>query len=137
MSPVAEIKIKRPLAMHLMGLAQRSPDAEICGLVGIRDGVLSTCYPIDNIAENPADSFLMEPEQQAAAQRAMKDKGESLYAIYHSHPSSPPVPSRRDLEEVGVDDAYYLIVSLNTKGVLELAAYELHNGAVKAVDLTL
>ncbi|EDY86272.1 metal-dependent protease of the PAD1/JAB1 superfamily [gamma proteobacterium HTCC5015] len=137
MTSTLEIKIKRPLAVHLMSLAQRSPDAEICGLIGMQDGELSTCYPIDNIADNPAEAFLMDPEQQAAAMRSIKDKNESLFAIYHSHPSSPPVPSERDLREVSVNDAYYLIISLNTKGVLELAAYQLQEGAVKSVELSI
>lgn len=137
MSAVQAIKIKRPLAMHLLGLAQRSADAEICGLVGSKDGVLSTCYPINNVADDPDCNFLMQPEEQAAAMQSMKDKGEAVYAIYHSHPSSPPVPSEKDLQEAGQHDAYYLIISLSTKGVLEMAAYQLNDGQVESVDLTI
>lgn len=135
--PVNEIKIKRPLALHLLSLAQRSPDAEICGLVGSKDGVLSTCYAIDNIADAPAQTFLMQPEQQAAALQSIQAKGETVYAIYHSHPSTPPVPSEKDLAEAGQHSAYYLIISLSTKGVLEMAAYQLNNGRVAAVELTI
>lgn len=132
-----EIKIKRPLALHLLSLAQHSPNAEICGLVGSKDGVLNTCYPIDNIAETPANAFLMQAEQQAAALQSIQAKGEQVYAIYHSHPSTPPVPSEKDLAEAGQHDAYYLIISLSTKGVLEMAAYQLNNGQVEAVELTI
>ena len=135
--PSNEIKIKRPLALHLLSLAQRSPDAEICGLVGSKDGVLSTCYPIDNIANTPENTFLMQPEQQGAALRSIQAKGEQVYAIYHSHPSTPPVPSEKDLAEAGQHNAYYLIISLSTKGVLEMAAYQLNNKRVEAVELTL
>lgn len=137
MPATQEIKIKRPLAMHLLTLAQRSPEHEICGLVGSKNGVLSTCYPISNIADNPECNFLMQPEEQAAAMQAIKDKGEALFAIYHSHPTSPPVPSEKDLKEAGEHNAYYLIMSLNTKGVLQMAAYQLSNGQVEAVELTI
>jgi len=135
--PANEIKIKRPLAMHLLSLAQRSPDAEICGLVGSKDGVLNTCYPIDNATDSPANTFLMQPEQQAAALQSIKAKGEDVYAIYHSHPSTPPVPSEKDLAEADQHSAYYLIISLSTKGVLEMAAYQLNEGQVEAVELTI
>lgn len=134
---VEQIKIKRPLAMHLMSLAQRSPNAEICGLVGIKDGVLSTCYPISNIAEQPDTAFLMQPEEQASAMQSIADKGEELFAIYHSHPTTPPVPSEKDLQEAGQHNAYYLIISLSIKGVLEMAAYQLNDGKVEAVELTI
>lgn len=134
---VNEIKIKRPLALHLLSLAQRSPNAEICGLVGSKDGVLSTCYPVDNVTDTPATTFLMQPEQQASALQSIKVKGEAVYAIYHSHPTTPPVPSEKDLAEAGKHSAYYLIISLSTKGVLEMAAYQLNNGSVEAVELTL
>jgi proteasome lid subunit RPN8/RPN11 len=33
-----------------------------------------------------------------AATKAMRDKGEELVAIYHSHPTSEPIPSATDLE---------------------------------------
>lgn len=138
MSAVQEIKIKRPLAMHLLALAQRSPEAEICGLVGMQNNVPSTCYPISNIAaDDPKHRFLMQPEEQALALQSMRDKGEELFAIYHSHPDSPPVPSEKDLQEAGVDSAYYLIISLSTKGVLEMAAYQLQDGRVTNVELTI
>ena len=34
-----------------------------------------------------------------AAFRAMRESGLELLAVYHSHPDSEPVPSRRDVEE--------------------------------------
>ncbi len=132
-----EIKIQRPLAVHLLTLAQRSAQREICGLIGGKAGQPCTCYPIDNIADSPQTAFLMQPEQQAAALRAIAEKGEQLFAIYHSHPDTPPVPSARDLAEVGQYGAYYLIISLGTRGVLEMAAYQLDNGRVTAVELSL
>ena len=132
-----EIKIKRPLAMHLLSLAQCSPNVGICGLIGTKDGILNTAYPIDNITNTPKNTFLMQPEQQATALQSIKAKGEEVYAIYHSHPSTPPIPSEKDLAEANQHNAYYLIISLSTKGVLEMAAYQLNEGRVKTIELTI
>lgn len=130
------IRIKRPLATHLLGLAQQSPNEEICGLIGAVDGRPTTVYPVANIAATPADTFEMDPQEQIDAFKTMRSRGEDLFAIYHSHPSSPAEPSRRDVEQAGYPEAYQLIISLNTKGVLEMRAYRLAAGGVEEVQLS-
>ncbi len=42
----------------------------------------------------------------------MRRLGIELLAIYHSHPTSAPVPSKTDLARAFWPDAVYLIVSL-------------------------
>lgn len=130
-----EITIKRPLATHLLGLAQQSPEREICGLVGAVEGKPTTVYPVENVTDTPATAFEMDPQGQISALKAMRARRETLFAIYHSHPGSPAVPSERDLENIGYPDVYQLIISLNTKGVLEMRAYRLNAGGVEEVEL--
>jgi [CysO sulfur-carrier protein]-S-L-cysteine hydrolase len=125
---IIEIKITRPLATLLLGLAQKSPQHEICGLIGASAVRPQTVYPVTNIAADAAHGFEMDPQAQIAAFKAMRAKGESLFAIYHSHPQSPPVPSTRDIEDLGYPEALQLIISLNTKGVLEMRAYRKNSG---------
>lgn len=120
---INEIKITRPLATLLLGLAQKSPQQEICGLIGASEEKPQTVYPVTNIAPDAAQEFEMDPQAQISAFKAMRAKGESLFAIYHSHPQSPPVPSAKDLQDLGYPEALQLIISLNTKGVLEMRAY--------------
>ncbi len=57
----------------------------------------------------------------------MRENGEALFAIYHSHPTSPAEPSAIDLELAAYPDALYLIISLNTKGVLEMRGFRLND----------
>lgn len=134
---IKEIKITRPLATLLLGLAQKSPQQEICGLIGAAEHKPQTVYPVANIAADAARGFEMDPHQQIAAFKSMREKGESLFAIYHSHPQSPPVPSTRDLQDLGYPEALQLIISLNTKGVLEMRAYrKLDDSALEEVHLS-
>jgi proteasome lid subunit RPN8/RPN11 len=132
----SEISITRPLATHLLALAQQSPEREVCGLVGAIDNRPSTVYPVKNIAANPEQAFEMDPQDQIHALKTMRAKNENLFAIYHSHPSSPAEPSARDLENIGYPDTYQLIISLNTKGVLEMRAYQLTAEGLQEVALT-
>jgi proteasome lid subunit RPN8/RPN11 len=132
-----EIHIPRKLAQQLLHLAQISPDAEICGLVGGKDGVPQTCYPVVNIAESPQQRFLLDPKQQIAAMAAMRDQGEQLFAIYHSHPTAPAFPSRLDLEQAAYPEALYLIISLNTKGILEMRGFKIASQTANEIVLVL
>lgn len=127
-----EIRLPRLLVNQLLHQAQASPEAEICGLVGARDGLPTTCYPVRNIAPEPERRYLLDPEQHVGALRAMRDKGEALFAIFHSHPAAPAEPSATDLELAAYPEALYLIVSLNTQGVLELRSFRI--GADKRVE---
>lgn len=124
---MSDTLIPRPLATKLLFEAQKRPDEEVCGLVGTRDGEPRSLYPVANIAPERAYTFKMDPRGQVGAMKAMRERGETLWAIYHSHPDAPPEPSTRDLAELGYPEALYLIISLNTKGVLEMRAWRMND----------
>ncbi len=129
------ITLPRPLVNRILTLAQSSPDREICGLVSARPDQTLRCIPVSNVAEHPERLFAMDPAQQIDAMRQMRERGETLFAIYHSHPAGPAEPSATDIEQAGYPDVLHLIVSLNTKGVLELRGYQFNNGKAEAVYL--
>ncbi|MBM4207673.1 MAG: M67 family metallopeptidase [Gammaproteobacteria bacterium] len=130
-------QIPRKLTNELLHLAQLSPDAEVCGLIGAVNGVPCTCYPVANAADQPQRRFLLDAKQQIDAMAAMRAKNEELFAIYHSHPSAPAEPSVYDLDEAAYNDALYLIISLNTKGVLEMRGFKINHNTATEVVLTL
>lgn len=120
---------------ELLHRAQVEPGREVCGLIGGRGGEATSLYPVPNVSAAPARLFEMEPAGQIAAMRRMRERGEDLLAIYHSHPAAPAVPSATDLGEAGYPEALYLIVSLGTKGVLELRAYRLSGGQAREEEI--
>jgi proteasome lid subunit RPN8/RPN11 len=46
------------------------------------------------------------------AERAMRRQGIEVLAVYHSHPTSEPVPSRTDLERNYSSEVVNVIISL-------------------------
>lgn len=110
------------IAIALKADCAMDPDRERCGLVGGRGGVGVTLYPIANAAGDPVRSFLLDARGQIEALRRMREHGESLYAIYHSHPTTAAEPSARDLAEAAYPEAAFLIVSL-AADVPDLRAY--------------
>lgn len=132
-----EIVIPRKLTTQLLHLAQISPDAEICGLVSSMQGQAYRCYPVNNIAAAPGQRFQLDPEGQLSAMKTLRENGEELFAIYHSHPSAPAEPSALDVDLAAYPDALYLIISLNTKGILQMRGFYLKPGQVVEVPLVL
>jgi proteasome lid subunit RPN8/RPN11 len=87
---------------------------ECCGLVGgTADGKTQTVYRTRNVAADSAVTYEAAPEDLFTAQRAMRERGEELVAIYHSHPrAKDPQPSATDVRLAYYPSAVYLIVGL-------------------------
>lgn len=129
------VQLDRTIVNRILAHAQQQPEQEVCGLIGASDGVPGRVYPVRNTATERTHMFAMDPHQQIDAMRQMRDNGEELFAIYHSHPHAPPTPSALDLTEAAYPEALYLIVSLDTKGVLEMQGFRLRDRAIETVPL--
>lgn len=131
----AELVLPRKLVNQILTHAQQHEHTESCGLISAAGASPAHYYAVKNVAADPATRFEMEPRQQIAAMKHMREHDEKLLAIVHSHPQSPPLPSAADMQEAGYPDAYYIIVSLNTRGVLEMRGYKKADGEMQPVKL--
>ena len=129
------IQLPRTLVNQILTHAQRSPEDEVCGLIAVRQGRPSHSYPVENVADEPDHLFNMDPKGLIDTMRVMREKGEELFAIYHSHPHAPALPSATDIKQAAYPEALYLIVSLNTEGVLEMQGFRLKQGDVVVEEL--
>jgi proteasome lid subunit RPN8/RPN11 len=88
---------------------------ECCGLLaGNVDGTIGIVeqhYRLINELHSAAE-FVSEPKSMFAAVKDMRRRRIDVLAVYHSHPSSAPIPSRRDLERNYSVDVMNLIVGL-------------------------
>lgn len=84
---------------------------ECCGLVGGQGEVAQTIYRMRNVARDQHATYEAAPEDLFAAQRAMRERGEKLLGIYHSHPrAAEPVPSETDVRLAYYPSAIYFII---------------------------
>lgn len=92
---------------------EAAPD-ECCGLIGgSENGRAQSIYPLRNVAADKTVSYEAAPEDLFAAQRQMRERGESLLAIYHSHPRAvEPQPSATDVRLAYYPRAIYFIIGL-------------------------
>ena len=94
--------------------AREVAPAECCGLIGGHaEQTARTIYRLRNVTANPEHAYEAAPEELFTAQRQMRERGEELLAIYHSHPRAvDPSPSQTDVRLAYYPSATYLIVGL-------------------------
>src|SRR5262249_17493913 len=83
------------------------------GVVEAGEGGVVARYPLVNELASPTE-YNAEPRGLFQAHRDMRDRGLEVLAVYHSHPTSPPVPSRKDRECNSSEDVVSVIISLTT-----------------------
>jgi proteasome lid subunit RPN8/RPN11 len=108
------LKITRSQWHQIIEHARDAAPDECCGLIGgTTDGIVETIYRTRNLAANPLVTYEAAPEDLFAAQRQMRERGEELIGIYHSHPRARiPEPSATDVRLAYYPSAVYLIVGL-------------------------
>ena len=107
------ITVTPPQLEKILAHAKESDPAECCGLLGGADGRVTSSYPLHNVAADTNVSYEAAPEDLFAAQRQMRERGEELLAIYHSHPrSAEPAPSETDVRLAYYPQAVYFIIGL-------------------------
>ncbi len=95
----AALYIPRRLAIQLLAEAQKAPAGETHGWIGAKDGEPVSIWPT-----------------AADAQQRLAERGETIWAAYHAHVHGPGPAAPRQL-----------IMSLDTKGVLQLRCWELED----------
>jgi len=131
------VRLPRSIVNQLLQLAQKSPEEEICGLISRDQRGFKKCYPVVNVADDKKHFFALDPKGQIEAIRNMREQGEELGAIFHSHPDSPALPSLADIEQHEYPGVLYLIISLGKKGVPEMRGYHIHGREAGEVVITL
>jgi proteasome lid subunit RPN8/RPN11 len=99
---------------EIIAHARKAEPAECCGLIGgADDGRARSVYQLRNVASDRRVTYEAAPEDLFAAQRQMRERGEQLLGIYHSHPlSAEPAPSATDVRLAFYPSAVYLIIGL-------------------------
>lgn len=122
------ITIPRPLVAEISAHALASAPEECCGLVGGIGGAARSVYRLRNVARDPLSAYEGAPQELFDAQRLMRERGEKLVAIYHSHPrADDPVPSESDVRAAYYPTAVHFIIGL-AGGEAKLRAFRLFEG---------
>jgi len=117
--------VRRALEEH----SREEDPNEACGLIVLKDGVAERYIPGRNAAASPY-RFELEVDPDTWF---LEDEGFEL-AVFHSHLSSPPRPSRTDVENIGLwEGKPYLIYSIRED---DLAGWTIQSGQIEPLAVT-
>jgi proteasome lid subunit RPN8/RPN11 len=116
--------LPRRLYDEMIAQARAELPNECCGLLGGRiieaaqpgaapRGVVERRYALVNDAASPTE-YMSEPYSMFAAEKDRRKDGVEFLAVYHSHPTSDPIPSRTDRERSYSPEVMNLIISLKS-----------------------
>jgi proteasome lid subunit RPN8/RPN11 len=109
------LMIPRPLYAEMIAQAVDEAPLECCGVLAgtVTEGVgeVVARYPLANAAASPTE-YESDGRAMFDAWREMRERGIDVLAVYHSHPTSPPVPSKTDLARNYSETVVNLIIGM-------------------------
>ncbi len=111
-----KITMKKSDYEKILAYARKERPDEACGLIAgedREDGVreIKKVYLLTNI-DHTNEHFSIDPKEQLAAVKDMRQAGLKPLGNWHSHPESPSRPSEEDKRLSFDSKASYLILSL-------------------------
>jgi proteasome lid subunit RPN8/RPN11 len=120
-----QLLIPRAIYDELISQAYSELPNECCGLLagvivpppGTKMSKITTAhvkcrYPLVNTAASPTE-FFSDARGMFEAVRDMRRQNIDIVAVYHSHPTSAPIPSRTDRERNYSSEVVNFIISLH------------------------
>jgi proteasome lid subunit RPN8/RPN11 len=116
--------LPRRLAMRILAAAQVAQPRRIAGVVGYDSSGPVAFMPIRNSAPDAEQHVTLAQADRSAARFGLDGRGLGLWAYVVSHPTAAAEPTPQDFRESPYADAVHLVISLSTKGVLEMRAWQ-------------
>jgi proteasome lid subunit RPN8/RPN11 len=123
---LSAVRVPRWVLEDIEAHARAAWPNECCGLLVGTTADIVTSFRARNERNSPS-RYRIAPEDHFAAIRRARGLELEVVGAYHSHPSSPPVPSHTDLLESIPGDFLYVILG---RGQTEYSSF----GAWRIVD---
>lgn len=113
---------------------------EACGLIAGKitgaDKHIEKVYLLTN-TDKSNEHFSLDPKEQLAAVKDMRERGLSPLGNWHSHPESPSRPSEEDKRLAYDKTASYLILSLMDRNDPVLNSFHIDGADVQREELVI
>ncbi len=119
----------------MIDYAKKGFPNEACGiLAGKPNGPVSEFFPMTN-TDNASISYFMDPKEQLAVFKKMRNLGLEMSGIFHSHVASEAAPSQKDIRLAFYPEVSYLIVSLSDMNRPVLCSFKIQNEKVAEEEI--
>ncbi|MCM8819521.1 MAG: M67 family metallopeptidase [Candidatus Omnitrophica bacterium] len=128
------IYISKDLVKQMIEHSKREFPNEACGILSGSQGRVKKVYEMTNVDNSPT-SFFMEPKEQLKVMKEIRNNGEEMLGIYHSHVASDAYPSSQDVELALYPEVSYVIISLKDKDNPLIRSFKLVDGNIIQEEL--
>jgi [CysO sulfur-carrier protein]-S-L-cysteine hydrolase len=105
------LEIPAAIVDQMIAHCQREAPREACGMLGGVGSRVVSFHPLTNVAASEK-VYLADKRELLIVNRAIRESGQEILALYHSHPRSIATPSKTDLLENYWGEVPRIIVSL-------------------------
>jgi [CysO sulfur-carrier protein]-S-L-cysteine hydrolase len=131
-SPPAALTVTPDVVAAMLAHARQAMPNEACGLLSgdLTSGTTRAFHPARNELASPY-RYSIDAHDLVRITYAIEAAGESLVAIFHSHPRSVAEPSPSDIREARYPDAVHVLAGADS----ELRAWRINGGGVAEIPL--
>lgn len=130
-----KIIIKKEHINQIVEYCKSCYPKEACGILVGKSGIAERVYFMANISEDPMHCYLMEPKEQLKVFKEIRNSGQELLGIYHSHAYADAYPSKSDIELAYYPEASYIIVSFKDISNPSVRSFKILDGNIKEEEI--
>lgn len=111
--------------------ASRYPK-EACGLLAAAraDGPVVQVYPMRNVEDSPI-GYSLDPKEQLLVEKQMRQRGQRMAGVFHSHTASAAYPSSVDVSLALSPELSYVLVSLKDQARPVFKSYRIDGARIE------
>lgn len=128
------IYITKSLFAQIMEHSKREFPNETCGILSGRQGRVEQVYEMTNTDKSP-QTFFMDAREQLKVMKEIRNRGQQMIGIYHSHIASEAYPSSHDVELSFYPEVSYLIISIKDRNNPSLRSFKIVEGKITEEEL--
>lgn len=125
------LTLPRRLYDEVIAHCRQQYPKEACGILAGNGGVTEQVYPMANVEDSPI-GYSMDPKEHLLVEKQMRQRGQRMIGIYHSHTASDAYPSSVDVSLAISPDISYVLVSLKRQDDPALKSYRIDGASIIA-----
>lgn len=107
---------------------------EACGILAGMDETVEQVYRMTNVEDSPI-GYSMDPKEQLQIEKQMRQRGQRMVGIFHSHTSSDAYPSSVDVSLAISPDISYVLVSLTDQAQPDVKSYRIEGTTITPEEI--
>ena len=128
------LKLKKELLERIVKHSLAEFPYEACGILAGKERNIQKVYEMINTDKSP-QTFFMDAKEQLRVMKEIRNQGEEMLGIYHSHVASEAHPSSHDVELALYPEVSYVIISLKDKKNPSVRSFKIVKGKITEEEL--